>query len=205
MILKALLLGLSTGIHCLGYCYPVVAPIMLSQDHESIRGSAGSLVLFLLGRLLAYVLVGLAVGVVGRYLSTVLSVHNLAIPILYMVLGCVLVSYAVVRSFPHWSLCRLGALQVRRPGFLFIVGFLAGINVCPPFLLALGYAVTLDRVLGSMLFFVVFFAATSVYMLPLAFSRLLTRFGDIRVAARFTAVLAGLWFAYQGIRGLSGL
>ena len=67
MILKALALGLSSGIFCLGYCYPILGPIMFSSEER--RGwsrAAQSLGLFLAGRLIAYLIFGLLAGLLGQ-------------------------------------------------------------------------------------------------------------------------------------------
>lgn len=69
MILKALALGFSSGIFCLGYCYPVLAPIMLSREQGLFKKTAISLALFLLGRLTAYIIFGSLVGLLGRYVK----------------------------------------------------------------------------------------------------------------------------------------
>jgi hypothetical protein len=50
--------------------------------------------------------------------------------------------------------------------------------------------------LEGVLFFLVFFLATSVYLLPLFFAGLVSRFSAVRFAGRVAAVLAGLYFLY---------
>ncbi|MBA7700319.1 hypothetical protein ES703_109030 [subsurface metagenome] len=196
MILKAVVLGFSSGIFCLGYCYPILGPVMLSRRENTFKSTALSLALFLLGRLSAYIIFGVLVGILGRYLKGIPLLYRLIIPFLYLVLGSLMILYGATQSFPQGRLCRPGSRYFQNQKFLLVVGFLAGINLCPPFLLALSYSLSLGEIGKSVLFFIFFFLATSVFMLPFLFSGLISRFNSVRAAARFTALIAGAWFIY---------
>jgi sulfite exporter TauE/SafE len=192
---KALLLGLSTGLFCAGFCVPLVGPLLLSDDrgcthrdvNRSIRHSASRVGLFLAGRLVAYLLFGLVFGALGGALSRVWGIKALLLPLVYAVLGVMMIVYAVVQSFPHVGFCRAVSPRIRSGWYLALVGFLAGINLCPPFLLAV----------TTVIF--VFFLATSVYLLPLLFAGLMSRFSAVRFAGRVAAVLAGVYFLYLAV------
>ena len=80
-----------------------------------------------------------------------------------------------------------------------VLGFLTGINPCPPFLLATTYVLDGADPLDGVLLFVAFFAGTSLYMLPLAFVGLLSRYEQIREVARLTAIIVGVVFLLMGI------
>ncbi len=194
LVAKALLLGLSTGLFCAGFCVPLVAPLLLSDGRGGLRRSAARGGLFLAGRLVAYLLFGLVFGSLGGVLGRAGGARAVLLPLLYGVLGILMVLYALVQSFPHLGLCRAVAPGMRSGWYLVLVGFLAGINICPPFLLAVTTALDLGGPLNGALFFLVFFLATSVYLLPLLFSGLVSRFASVRVAARVCAALAGLYF-----------
>ena len=206
VILKAMTLGLSTGIFCLGYCYPILAPVMLSRNNRPGQGpwerAVQPLFLFLLGRLAAYLLFGVLIGYMGQKIRTFSSVQTVVVPVLYLVLGSVLVLYGTIRNLPHWNLCRLGSRFFQKGRFLLLLGFMAGINVCPPFLLALTYVLGLGQIGKAVLFFLFFFLGTSVFFLPFLFSGLASRFANVRSAARVTAVAAGGWFIYLAVRQL---
>ena len=58
MILNALALGFSTGVFCMGTCCPILAPVMLSREEIGLKQAGLSLGLFMLSRLVAYVLFG---------------------------------------------------------------------------------------------------------------------------------------------------
>jgi sulfite exporter TauE/SafE len=193
---KALLLGLSTGLFCAGFCVPLVGPLMLSDDSRGVRRSAFRVLLFLAGRLVAYLLFGLVFGALGGILSRMRGIKAILLPLPYAILGLLMIVYAVVQSFPHIGFCRAVSPRIRSGWYLALVGFLAGINLCPPFLLAVTTVMDIGGPLRGALFFLVFFLATSVYLLPLFFAGLVSRFASVRFAGRVTAVLAGLYFLY---------
>lgn len=200
MILKGLVLGFSTGVFCLGYCYPILAPIMLSRKERTFKTTSISVGLFLLGRFVAYILFGLIFGIVGQYIVLFPIFNKIVLPSIYAILGVLMVIYGIIQSLPRWQFCLALEKRFQDSKYLVLVGFLAGINICPPFLLAITTAISFGGVIKSVIFFVFFFLATSVYILPFIFSGLLSRFNDVRIAARITSVIAGIWFIYLAVR-----
>jgi sulfite exporter TauE/SafE len=203
MILKGLALGFSTGIFCLGFCFPILGPLILSREDATIRGTSLSLSLFIFGRLAAYLIFGLFVGILGQYAKEALFFQTIVIPALFIVLGIVMIVYGLVQIFPHAALCRMAKKRISKSRSFFIVGFLAGINVCPPFLLALSYAMSVGAIAKSMIFFLFFFIATTMFFLPFLFSGMISRFEEVRIAARITAVIAGCWFIFLGVQKMA--
>ena len=199
---KALVLGFSTGLFCVGFCVPLLGPVMLGREKSGFRDSAGSIGLFMAGRLVAYLLFGLVFGALGGIISSIWAIKTVLLPVVYAVLGILMILYGFVQSFPHIGFCRALSPRVRSNWYLLVIGFLAGINICPPFLLAVTTAMDIGGTLNGMLFFFVFFLATSVYLLPLLFTGLVSRFKEVRFAARIAAVLAGLCFVYLAVRPL---
>lgn len=200
---KALLLGLSSGLFCAGFCVPLVGPLLLSNGERGVRGSAGRVTLFLAGRLVAYVLFGIVFGTIGGALVRIGGARPVLLPVLYVALGVMMVVFGVVQSFPHAGLCRALAPGVRSGWYLVLAGFLAGINICPPFLLAVTTVMDVGGALPGALFFVVFFLATSVYLLPLFFAGFVSRLASVRFAARVAAIAAGGWYILLAIRTLT--
>lgn len=199
---KALALGLSTGLFCVGFCVPLVGPVLLGREKQGFRDTAAALGLFLFGRLVAYLLFGLVFGALGGILAPVWKFKTVLLPALYGLLGLLMLLYAVVQGFPHVGFCRTLQPRLGSRWYLLLLGFLAGINLCPPFLLAVTAALDVGGPIQGMLFFLVFFLATSVYLIPLLFTGLVSRFKEVRFAARIAAGLAGLWFIWLAIRTL---
>lgn len=196
LVVNALILGFSTGGLCLVYCLPILAPLMLSREDSSLRASLLSWWYFILGRFVAYLCFGLIVGLVGQYTKEALFFQAVVVPILFIILGALMIIYGVVQTFHLGRLCFIKKSFLGRPRHLFLVGFLAGVNLCPPFLMAISYAVTLGEIINSVIFFLAFFLATTVFILPFIFSGLLSRFRFVRFAARIAAVIAGCRFIY---------
>lgn len=195
MIWQGFLLGLSTGVFCLGYCAPVFVPYVLAEARPQLGMSLGLAGQFLLGRLAAYALFGLAAGYLGVWVGG--SLPRWVIALSLMGLSLLLVLYALAQSLPRPGLCRfVKGHSARMPP---VLGFLTGLNPCPPFLLAAARVLKGADPLGGVLLFVAFFAGTSLYMLPLAFVGLLSRYEQIREVARLTAIIVGVVFLLMGI------
>jgi sulfite exporter TauE/SafE len=179
LVSRALVLGLSTGLFCAGFCVPLVGPLLLADDKGGMRRSASRVGLFLLGRLVAYLLFGVVFGALGGALSRRWPFKSVLLPLLYAGLGLLMIGYAVVQSFPHWGLCRAVSPGLRSGWYVALVGFLAGINICPPFLLAVTTVMDIGGALKGALF---------------------NRFASVRFAARVAAVAAGLYFIFLAAR-----
>ncbi|MCG8430440.1 MAG: sulfite exporter TauE/SafE family protein [Candidatus Omnitrophica bacterium] len=203
IILKALALGFSTGAFCLGHCVPVLAPFLLARQDETSQNLVHRVAFFLLGRLLAYLLFGLIVGLFGSYVKEVVVVQRTVVPWLFLVLGASMVVFGLLETFPHRQVCGMRSRTLGGGWHLFAAGFLTGVNLCPPFMLTLSYALSLGGVLRSLVFFFFFFCATTVFLVPFLFSRLLSRFQVVRQAARIVAVMVGIWFMAGAVTHLT--
>ena len=80
-----------------------------------------------------------------------------------------------------------------------IFGFLTGINICPPFLLAISYATSLGNVADSLLLFLGFFIGTSIFLLALLPAGFACRYENIRIIGKITAILTSILFIALGI------
>jgi len=81
-------------------------------------------------------------------------------------------------------------------------GFVTGINLCPPFLLAITGAVETHNLSASVLFFILFFLGTSVFFIPMPFLGFFKRKHVLQVIGKFAAILAGLLYLYKGVFSL---
>ena len=199
--IKALMLGFSTGLFCLGYCAPILGPLMLSKKDPTLKSSASSLGLFMLGKLTAYLLFGALVGWVSQYTKEIFFLHRRVMPATFIILGLLMVIYGIVEAFPKIRLCsNFSEKYFQKGSHYFIMGFLIGIHICPPFLLATAYALTLEKVLKSMAFFFFFFLATSVFLVPFIFSGRISRSENVKAAARITSIIVGVWFIFIAAR-----
>ena len=78
------------------------------------------------------------------------------------------------------------------------LGFLTGINLCPPFLIAGVRAAQASSIAGALLFFAVFFVGTAVWFVPFLTLGVLRRTPSFLTVARMVAVLLACWYGFTG-------
>jgi sulfite exporter TauE/SafE len=195
---EALLLGISTGPLCLGFCAPVLVPLFASDEKRTLGRNAGLMGLFLAGRLAAYAAVGAAAGFVGSLLQG--PSMGLFSGIFTLASGAFLLAFGAAKCFPEWKLCRLlDSLKSATTGFALAVGLLTGMSLCPPFVAAIAQAVMTGSPLGSIVYFLFFFIGTSLWIAPLFLSGFLARIAELRIAARICLLLAGGWLIVKSL------
>ena len=197
VILEPLLAGFSTGLFCCVSCYPFLLPVFAAEERNAFQ-TLQVWLQFLLGRLAGYVLFGAAIGWLGeRFAATWLdSITTVGM----MLMALVLIFYAVGFRRPAWSFCAAGTRRGAAAPLL--LGCFLGLHICPPFLMSVAYVFTLHSMAKGIVYFLVFFCATSVYLLPLLFVGLLGRLPEFRLAARISALAVGGLFFIYGIMKL---
>lgn len=195
VILEPLLAGLSMGLFCCVSCYPFLLPVFAAEA-RSARATLGLWIQFLLGRLAGYLLFGAAIGWLGERFDSIWL--SLASAVGMMLMALLLVSYAVGFRRPGWSCCAAGTR--RGAAMPALLGLLLGLQACPPFLMSAAYVFTLHSTVKGLVYFFIFFCATSLYFIPLVFVGWLGRMAEFRQVARASALLVGtLFLAYGGI------
>jgi sulfite exporter TauE/SafE len=191
--IQGFLLGLSTGPFCLATCAPAFVPFMMAEDRGLLQ-NAITLGELALGRLFAYLLFGLAVGYAGAKLNG--PWLDKAIGMAMISLSAVMLLFVVSKKKPHLGLCRLSD---KYSSFPVLFGFFTGINICPPFLLAISSAAGMGSLWGSVLLFGGFFIGTTIYLgllMPLGF---LGAYRQVRITGLITIVLSSIFFLGLGI------
>lgn len=186
------LAGLSVGVYCLGLCLPVFLPVLLSQKRK-IKTSFWLVIEFSLGRLFGYLVFGLIFGWLGQITKNILIQTIVLLANTW--LGLLMILYS------------LGAINQKFcPSFLFnqlkwplVLGFLTGVNICPPFLASLTYVFGLKDVLLSLIYFLAFFLGTSTYIIPAAILGVTSQLKWITKLAKVGGILVGLYFVFQSL------
>ncbi len=197
VILAPLLAGLSAGLFCCASCVPVLVPVFAAEN----RNAGGILAVwlqFLLGRLAGYLLFGAAIGWLGERFDAAWFTRISAAAMI--VLSLLLIFYAVGFRNPAWSPCAAGTRRGQATPV--VLGFLMGANACPPFLMSVAYVFTLHSLAKGLVYFLVFFCASTVYLIPLPFVGLLGRMKEFRWAARASALAVGIVFLVYGMMKL---
>ena len=204
----ALFLGLTSGGACLAGCGPLAAALLASEG-ISLRRSSEILAVFLSGRLLGYIgwavlswLLGWAIDQNPQGL-VILSSANL-------ILGVWLICYGVRRPGPSHDNCPAAILNLTNSpsGSLFVRGgtwgFLSGVQICPPFLIAVTQAAATGSLYGSLLFFFLFYIGTGIWFIPFPILGTLGRFRQVAQVARFLTLPLGAYFIYTGFISIAG-
>ena len=201
-MIQGFLLGLSNGVYCTVSCAPVLLPFLAGEGGGLAR-SALAVGRFLLGRLGGYLLFGLAAWAGGAAVAGHPAARALGLGAATLVLAALLVVYGFRPPRPACAAGTGAAGRLERllpPALLPVAfGFLTGVNLCPPFLLAFTQASATGSLAGSLLFFAAFFVGTSLFLLPLAFGGLLHRWPALQPVGRLAAGLMGAYYCYKGV------
>jgi sulfite exporter TauE/SafE len=191
LIFNAFLLGLSTGIFCLSYCGPIYLPQLIAQK-DKYRGW-GVFLQFNAGRLFAYIIFGAVFGWLGTNIH--IQFLNIFTKWIIIILALLLIAYGLGLSLPKIKWCA----WTKNIHFPILSGFLLGINICPPFLLALIHNFQIGGVINGVLFFIMFFSGTTVYFIPITFLGYFTKIQWLRQAGRIAAIIIGIIFIIQSL------
>jgi sulfite exporter TauE/SafE len=200
VLTEGFLLGLANGGVCLAYCAPVLVPYLLGEGN-TVRRSAVTVGGFLGGRLVGYLAFAVLAWLTHRAIIDHLPHQRIVIGVVMIGLALLLIIYGFA-GWPHT--CRAGAafrkIRSGNPVLLpVLLGLATGLNVCPPFLMALGNATQLPELWQSLLFFAAFFVGTSVYLAPLPLVGVAGRHEVVKTVGRLAAGVAGLFYLYSGV------
>jgi sulfite exporter TauE/SafE len=186
---QGFLLGLATGTTCLATCGPVYAPYLMQYD-RSLPKSLLVVLELSAGRFISYLIVGAAAGLLGRQID--FQEKGLITAAGYSLFSVFLL-VTTFRTHQRDQCCPTGRWVgiIDRP---LVLGILTGINICPPFLLALTKAFSGTGPLNGITLFAAFFVGTSIWLAPIAAFGLLGERKLFRAAARWGAVAISSWF-----------
>ncbi len=202
-LIEGFLLGLSTGVACIAFCGPILVPYLLAESH-TLKQSVIDVSWFLGGRFIAYVFTGILAGLLGALILQNKVFREISGGWLYIILAIVMILYAFYRTKYVCLGESKGTLYFKlrnnwphlMPAF---GGFTSGLNLCPPFILAITQASLTRSFSGSIIFFIAFFFGTSVYFIPMPFISLFRRKQDFQLIGKFAAGIVGAVYLYKGI------
>ena len=197
-LVNGFLLGIATGPLCMTTCFPVLLSVTLGES-DSNRSLQSWLFMgkFVAGRFFAYLGVGLLVGFLGSRMG---GLSRTIGTISWIVLAAILIAYGLGVSFGHLRMCAVASRFAKSRYFPLIIGALTGLNVCPPFLLAITFSLerSIDPSYG-VVFFLAFFLATTIFIPPAGLVTYMPRRDIVSRIGKAAAVVAGIVFLYQGI------
>jgi sulfite exporter TauE/SafE len=201
--MEALLLGLSTGTSCLIFCGPILVPYLLGEG-ISLKRSLIDISIFLGSRFIVYVLLGLLAALVGQAFFRTGIYRGIITGSAYIILSVTLVIYAFFRIKPLCMLKSFQEIPANQPdrrtlAVPLVGGLVTGLSLCPSLLLAFTGAASEGSIWQSIEFFILFFAGTTVYFLPLIFLGLIHGKNVIHIIGKIAAGMAGVIFFVKGL------
>lgn len=206
---EALVLGLASGPACVASCGPVLVPSLLAEQ-SGLRLNSRYLSAFLATRLLGYLVFAAVAWELGALVAIPSAARSRIFAVIHLLLAAVLLRYAytVGRACNHActspELVNIGAAGKHRIPGAAVLGFLTGVSLCPPFVVAGVRAAEAANVAAAMLFFAVFFLGTSVWFVPFASLGWVRRNEAVTTVARMAMALIALYYLYAGLMTLIG-
>lgn len=196
MILQAFSLGLSAGLFCMAKCVPTLAPLLLLAPQKGLRAGLGMVGIFLGGRLVAYGLLGLLAGLAGS-LGGELPYSMLFLALTQVALGAMLITQAFY-SCSHKQ-CPGKRMLFGTRKTVFAAGILSSVTLCPPILLAISMAMENGNPWRGFFFFIIFFFATSIYVIPVSFAAVHFNHKIVLLLTRIICIGTGSYFVWRGL------
>ena len=210
MLLSALILGLMGSLHCVGMCGPIA--FMLPVDRTNNYKKFGQIFIYHFGRLLAYGIIGLVFGLLGKGLSIFGIQQKLSIAIGIIMILIVLIPYQTFNKYnlskPIYKVIskvknQLGKeLKKKSPDTFLTIGFLNGFLPCGLVYMALFGSIAMGDALQGSLYMMLFGVGTLPLMTAaIYFSNLLK--GGIRQkvqkAIPVFVIIIGALFIFRGL------
>ncbi len=164
MLYSAFILGLLGSLHCVGMCGPIA--FMLPVDRSNSFKKVSQIGVYHIGRLLAYSLIGLVFGLLGKSLNLFGIQQQLSIAIGILMIVVVLIPY---RTFAKYNLSKplnkviskvksnLGkALKKKTPDTFLTIGFLNGFLPCGLVYMAVFGAIATGSLLQGSFYMILF-------------------------------------------------
>ncbi len=172
MLISALILGMLGSLHCVGMCGPIA--FMLPVDRSNSVKKISQIAIYHFGRLLAYSIIGLLFGLVGKSLYIFGFQQQLSIAIGILMIVVVLLPQRIIGKYqlskPLYKLIgkvksSLGqALKKKTADTFLTIGFLNGFLPCGLVYMAVFGAVATGNLLQGSLYMLLFGLGTTPLM-----------------------------------------
>lgn len=210
MLLSAIILGLMGSLHCVGMCGPIA--FLLPVDQSNNYKKFGQIFIYHFGRLLAYGLIGLVFGLLGKGLYVFGIQQKLSIGIGIIMILVVLVPNGTFSKYnlskPLYKIIskvknRLGQeLKKKSPDTFLTIGFLNGFLPCGLVYMALFGTIAMGNAVQGSLYMILFGLGTIPLMTTaIYFSNLLK--GSMRKRVQrlipVFVIIIGAFFILRGM------
>lgn len=210
MLYSALLFGLLGSFHCVGMCGPIAFMLPVSRDNAAKKFL--QVFLYHFGRILAYSLIGLAFGMLGKSLNLFGLQQYLSIAAGILMISVILLpterfqkinfSAPIYRMVGKIKSSLGAALKKKTPDTFFTIGFLNGLLPCGLVYMAVFGAIAGGSILSGSLYMILFGLGTIPLMTAAVyFSGLLNGVMRKRIQKVIPVfvVLVGILFIMRGL------
>lgn len=196
-------MGLANGTLCMSYCAPVLVPYMLGKG-DNVKGNFYTVGKFLVGRFIGYMIFALLAYSTNKIILKNNSYKEIILGLTYTILAVFMFFYGMCNPHKH---CPIGKSKKIMDKFDFVdskkipilLGLLTGLNLCPPFLMAFTGAASSGSIISSLVFFFMFFIATSLYFIPISFIGVLKNRDSLKNIGKLSALIMSFYYLYIGI------
>ena len=210
MLISAFVLGLLGSFHCVGMCGPIA--FMLPVDRTNVYKKLSQITIYHFGRLLAYSIIGLVFGLVGKSFYLFGFQQQLSIAIGILMIAFVIIPQHTLNKYhiskPIYKLISkvksaLGSALKKKTADTFLtIGFLNGFLPCGLVYMAVFAAIASGNALSGSLYMILFGLGTIPLMTTaIYFSHFLK--GNMRQkiqkAIPVFVVLIGILFILRGL------
>lgn len=210
MLISALILGLLGSLHCVGMCGPIA--FMLPVDRSNSFKKVSQIGIYHIGRIVAYSLIGLVFGLVGKSLYLFGMQQQLSIIIGILMIVIVVLPHKIIGKYnlskPLYKLISkvkssLGkALKKKTADTFLTIGFLNGFLPCGLVYMAVFGSIATGSLLEGSLYMVLFgigtipLMTTAIYLGKFLNSTVKQR---IQKAIPVFVVVIGVLFILRGL------
>ncbi|MGY0392796.1 sulfite exporter TauE/SafE family protein [Bizionia sp. KMM 8389] len=210
MLWSALILGLLGSFHCVGMCGPIA--FMLPVDRSNTTRKVSQIFLYHFGRILAYTLIGLVFGLIGKSLYLFGFQQQLSIVIGVLMIVAILLPSKIFNKYNfskplHKFISKIKtglgtALKKKTADTFLTIGFLNGFLPCGLVYMAVFGSMASTRIIDSAIYMLLFGIGT----IPLMTSAIyLGKFLNASIKQRIQkaipvlVIIIGLLFILRGL------
>jgi len=210
MLWTALVLGLAGSFHCIGMCGPIA--FVLPVDRSSKSKLIFQTILYHLGRIISYSLIGLLFGFIGKGLYLAGFQQRLSILMGVVMIAIVLIPAKIFNKYnfskPLYQIIgkvkqKLGSYLTKKSNkALFLIGFFNGFLPCGLVYMALLGSISTGNILNGALYMLVFGIGTIPLMTGAIFLGNFVNLSirnKIQKAIPVFVVIIGLLFILRGL------
>jgi len=205
--LESLLLGFSTGTYCAMYCAPVLLPFITGSENISVKKTTVLTSLFLSGRMITYIVLGILCAVSGLIVSSFFDpvfARRLSV-IAYIVCGLFLLNSAIQKIGRKEESCKgvkkIAVFTGNDYSTAVLSGLAVGLHICPPYWATLFLCAQSGSAINAAVYFLCFYAGTLPFFLPvLALPFAVKKLPALKRIAQITQLLIAVYFiVFAGI------